>query len=85
MIDYTDMDRKNDFEWFLNNYDDIYKKYGCKIIVIQNRKIIGIFDDKNSAIDNICQTHQLGTFIVQECDGDESGYTNYITSWELVS
>ena len=83
-MEYTDVEREKNFLWSLENYDNIFEKYGRKIVAIKNQKIIGIFEDKNSAIDNTCKTYQLGTFIVQECTGDESGYTNYITSWELV-
>ena len=81
---YSDQNRKNDFQWFLANYNDLYKQYGHKIIVIQNQTILGIYEDKNSAIDITTETHKLGTFIVQECNGEESGYTNYITSWEII-
>lgn len=81
---YSDTNRKDDFEWFLKEYDNLYKKYGHKFIAIKNRKIIGIFDDKNIALDTTSEKYKLGTFIVQECNGNESGYTNYITSWELV-
>lgn len=81
---YTDNNRKNDFQWFLDNYDNLYQKYGHKVFAIQNKKIIGIFDDKNLAIDEISQTYGLGNFIVQECNGDESAYMCYITSWELI-
>lgn len=81
---YSDINRKDDFEWFLKEYDNLYKKYGHKFIAIKNQEIIGVFDDKNIALDITSEKHKLGTFIVQECNGDESGYTNYITSWELV-
>lgn len=81
---YTNKNRDADFKWFLDNYDNFYQKYGKKIIVIKNQSILGVFDDKNTAIDKTAKNYQLGTFIVQECNGDESGYTNYITSWELV-
>ena len=30
------------------------------------------------------ELYPLSSFIVQECNGDESGYTNYILSWQLV-
>lgn len=81
---YTDENRNSDFEWFLDNYNNFYKEYGRKIIVIKNQSVLGVFDDKNSAIDETIKKHRLGTFIVQECNGDETGYTNYITSWELI-
>ena len=82
---YTDNDRRNDFQWFLDNYDNLYNKHGHKFFVIQNKQIIGVFDNKNVAIDITSKTHEIGTFIVQECNGDESAYMCYITSWELIS
>jgi len=81
---YTDFNRKSDFQWFIDNYESIYSEHGHKFLVIQNKKIIGIFDDRNEAIDNTLIDHELGTFIVQECNGDESAYMCYITSWELA-
>lgn len=81
---YTEQNRSDDFRWFLDNYNEFFREYGRKILVIRNREIIGLFDDKNTAIDTTIKQYDLGTFIVQECNGDESGYTNYITSWELV-
>lgn len=81
---YTDQDRSNDFQWFLNNYDNLFFEYGHKVFAIQNQKVLGIYDDKNSAIDITSETHKLGTFIVEECTGDETGYAAYVTSWQLI-
>lgn len=76
--------QKDDFEWFLNNYEQLYKKYGHKYFAIKNKTILGIYDDKVLAIKTTAKTEDFGTFIVQECNGNESGYTNYISSWQLV-
>ncbi len=81
---YTNDDRKKDFQWFLENCNSLYEKYGHKVFVIQHKNILGIYDDKNYAINTTSKEYEVGTFIVQECTSDESGYTNYITSWELV-
>lgn len=85
MIIYTDSERKSDFQWFLDNYEMLYQQYGHKYFAIQNKKIIGIFEDKNEAIDITSQLHEIGTFIVQECNGNDSVYMCYITSWELIN
>ena len=84
MIKYTDNNRKSDFQWFLDNYNELYNKYGHKVFAIQNQKIIGIFEDKNSAIDITSEKYDFGTFIIQECNGNESAYMCYVSSWELV-
>lgn len=76
--------QERDFKWFLENYDDLYKKYGHSIIVIKNQTVLGIYSNKKLAVTITAQTEALGTFIVQECNGNESAYTNYISSWQLL-
>ena len=77
---YTHQDMDNDFQWFLDNYDDLYQKNGHKFYAIQNKQILGMYDDQNEAIDETMKTHPLGMLCVQECNGDESGYTVTIMS-----
>ena len=49
---------------------------------IRNKTILGIYDNFDKAIaDNVSTGLPVGTFIVQECTGNESAYTVYIASW----
>ena len=82
---YTEHERKEDFNYFIKHYQELYNKYGHKFIAIKNGKILGVFDTEIQAITDVSKKYPLGTFIVQECNGNESGYTNYISSWQLVS
>ena len=82
---YGDKERECDFEWFLKNYDTLFKEYGHKFFVIRNKEILGVYESEADAINNTSDKYPIGDFIVQECNGDESGYTNYISSWQLVS
>lgn len=82
---YTEKERKKDFDYFIEHYQELYNEYGHKFIAIKNSKILGVFDTELDAITEISKEYPIGTFIVQECNGDESGYTNYISSWQLVS
>ncbi len=84
MDNYNDLQRKQDFEFFLNQYDDIFKKYGKCYVSIRNKKIIGVFKTEKEALDISSSEFGFGNFIVQQCNGDETGYTNYVTSWELI-
>lgn len=85
MSTYGETERQNDFDYFIQHYQEFYKQYGHKFLAIKNKKILGIYDDEVSAINTTSEKYPLGTFIVQECNGNESGYTNYISSWQLVS
>lgn len=73
-----------DFGWFVDNYNSIFTQYGHKQIVVKDKKVIGVYDSIKEAIEKTCLTEEMGTFIVQECDGSESAYTNYISSWQLI-
>ena len=75
--------QRSDFNWFLNNYADLYSQYGHKFLVIKNKTILGAYDSIRDALDNT--NEELGTFIVQECTGDPSAYTNFIASAFIAS
>lgn len=75
---YTDKNRHDDFKWFIEHYDDFFQKYGCCYIAIQNKTILGIYNNRTQAIDSTLKNTPIGTFIVQFCNGDESGYSVYI-------
>ena len=80
-MNYTDTERTSDFLWFIDNYEILHQNYGHKFFVIQNKKILGVYDTVCSAIDETTQEHELGTFIIQECDGTEAAYTATINSY----
>jgi len=69
-----------DFKWFIENYSILYEKYGCCFLVIKNMNVIGVYECFDEAVDTTLLTEEIGTFIVQECNGDESAYTIQIAS-----
>lgn len=76
--------REEDFNWFIQNYMNLYEKYGHKFIAIKNKTVLGVYDDIVEAVNQTSASEEIGSFIVQECNGAETGYTNYIASWQLV-
>ena len=73
-----------DFEWFLDNYSALYKKYGKKYLAIKNSKVLGAYDSLAEGVNETSKKEKIGTFIVQLCNGEESGYTNYISSMNFM-
>lgn len=78
MSKYTDIERKQDFNFFINNYQELYKKYGHKFLAIKNKEILGVYDSIPSAIDELSEKYEVGSYIIQECTGDESAYRTTI-------
>ena len=78
---YSKKNRLEDFNYFLKNYDEIYKQYGHTFVVIKNKNVIGVYNNVAEALKNTKEP--IGSYILQECNGKESGYTSYISSFNL--
>ena len=72
--------QEKDFNWFLDNIDLLNQQYGTTYLVIKNGKILGSFESYAEGVKEACKTEQLGSFIVQKCGPDNSGYTVEIAS-----
>lgn len=70
----------SDYEWFLANYDDLFKKYGVSYLAIKNKQVLGKYSSYAEGVHETEKTEPLGSFIVQFCNGNESGFTNRISS-----
>ena len=78
MSNYTDIDRKKDFDYFVANYQDLFKKYGHKFLAIKNQQILGAYDSVPDTIKDLSPKYEIGTYIIQECTGDDSAYRTTI-------
>ena len=75
---YTDIERKQDFDFFVSNYQVLYQKYGHKFLAIKDKIVLGAYDSIPDAIRELSSTYELGTYIIQECTGDDSAYRTTI-------
>ncbi|MCQ2551481.1 MAG: hypothetical protein MJ146_04765 [Clostridia bacterium] len=64
--------KEKDYNWFLDNYENLYEKYGSKFIAIKDEKILGVYD---SFFDAVKKNNSIKDFIVQRLDKDKSAYT----------
>lgn len=55
------------FEWFLEQYNELSELYGDSFIVIKDRQVINTYTTYAEAVLETQKTESLGTFIVQEC------------------
>ena len=76
--------QEKDYKWFLDNYDNLFEDYGHKYLAIKNQTVLGAYSSYADAVRTTARTEELGTFIVQLCNGNETAYTNYISSLDLL-
>ena len=74
----------SDFKWFLDNYDELYKIYGNSFLAIKNGKVLGAYKTYADGVRETQKNEELGTFIVQRCDGSKDKNMNYIASMNVV-
>ena len=78
MAEYRDEDRNRDFDFFVKNYQKLFNHYGHKFIAIKNEKVLGAYDSVLEAINILSENYEPGTYIIQECTGDENAYRTSI-------
>lgn len=78
MSNYTDVERKQDFDYFTENYDSLFKEYGHTFLAIRNKEVLGAYNSVHEAISDLSSTYEVGTYIIQECTGDDSAYRTTI-------
>lgn len=78
MNKYTDKERQMDFDYFIQNYKELYKQYGHKFLAIKDKKVLGAFDSVPDAISQLSKEYEIGSYIIQECTDDDSAYRTTI-------
>ena len=69
------MTLKKEFQYYLDNQDELVKKYNHRFLVIKDCKVIGDYDTYEEALFETSKVHGLGTFLIQECTEGDSAYT----------
>ena len=71
---------EKEFKYYLDNQDELVKKYNGKVIVIKNCTVIGEYDSNLEAIQETSKEEELGTFLVQKCEPGKDSYTQIFHS-----
>ena len=58
---------KKNYNYYVNNHNEIVKKYLNKFIVIKDEKILDSYDTFEEAFKKSSEKYELGTFIIQKC------------------
>ena len=79
-----------DYQWFLDNTEELYKEHGEKFVAIKNKSILGIYNDYDSGIEETMKQEELGSFLVQKLLENKdaaqiiSGTGYFLSDWNNV-
>lgn len=64
-----------ELQYYIDNQDDLVAKYRGMFLVIKDMTVIGIYNTEIEAYSETVKTHELGTFLIQECQPGDENYT----------
>ena len=65
----------DEFEYYLQNQQNLAKEYEGKVLVIKDHKVIGVHESKGEALNEAVKKNKLGTFLIQVCSSDPKSVT----------
>jgi len=66
---------EKEFKYYLDNQEELLKKYSGRVIVIVGEKVIGDYSTEIEAYTETIKTHKVGTFLIQLCVPGRDSYT----------
>jgi uncharacterized protein YneR len=75
---------QKELDFFKQNQAELYEKYGGKVLVIKDSKVLGVYEDPMQAYDAAKQDNEPGTFMIQPCDEGPEAYTVTISTVGLL-
>lgn len=78
---YTETQKAQDFQFFKDINEDFFAKNGHAFLAIRDTRVIDTAASVPTLIEKMqAQSFDAGTYLIQECTGDESAYTTTIMS-----
>ena len=66
---------EREFQYYLDNQEELVSKYSGKFIVIKGNEVIGVYSSEVEAYRETQKSTPLGTFLIQHCKPGKESYT----------
>ncbi|MBO6572123.1 MAG: hypothetical protein JJ958_06710 [Balneola sp.] len=66
---------EKEFQYYLDNQEDLVKKYQGKYLVIIGEEIEAVYDTEEEAYFKSTEKYDEGTFLIQLCESGDEAYT----------
>jgi len=76
---------EKEFKYYLDNQQELLKKYNGKFIVIKDFEVVGAYNTHIEAYKASVQSFELGTFLIQHCTPGTDSYTQTFHSRAFIN
>lgn len=66
---------KKEFDFYLENQDDLVARYDGQVIVLKDCAVIGVYSSELAAYTQASKSHKKGTFMIQRVSAGTKDYT----------
>jgi hypothetical protein len=66
---------EREFKYYLDNQEELLKKYSGRVIVIVGESVIGDYANEVEAYTETIKKHKVGAFLLQLCVPGKDSYT----------
>jgi UDP-N-acetylglucosamine 2-epimerase len=66
---------EKEFQYYLDNQQELVKKYNGKVIVIIGNEVVGVYKNELDALKESQKEYEQGTFLIQKCTPGNEAYT----------
>lgn len=81
----TNSPLEKEFQYYLENQEELVKQYEGKFIVIKDGVVLGAYDDELTAVAETKKSEEIGTFLVQKVSEGSDDYTQTFNSRVVFS
>ncbi len=75
---------EKEFKYYLDNQEELIKKYEGRFIVIKDNEVIGDYPSETEAYKESEKKNEIGTFLIQFCSPGKSDYTSTFHSRVII-
>ena len=72
------------YQYFIENFEELYKKYPNKFLVLKDKEVVKTFGNFDDAADYGITKYGIGNFSVQQCVPEDKRPIYYANRVEFV-
>lgn len=76
---------EKEFQYYIDNQEQLVKKYNGKFIVIKGDSVIGAYESHSEAYQEALKKNEIGSFLIQHCLPGEDAYTQTFHSRVILT
>jgi hypothetical protein len=64
-----------ELQYYIDNQSELVARHRGNFLVIKDQTVIGVYSTEIEAYSETVKKHELGTFLIQECQPGDENYT----------